>query len=161
MKSSFVNKQHGCLICGYLSLLKLFLLLIVSYFGIVFFIFQYMKWNFNTNGGSTIFRDSCIELKLALLESSWGDLLFDELNLPPENPLHKLNPKIISLKKFKDEKNIYRNGYAIGITSGMYHTGYIIFESADDFPKRIFFGPNREPIIKNIGDGVYIYQWWR
>ena len=113
-----------------------------------------MAWNFNTNGGASVFRDACMELKPILLESTDRLIVFRKFNLPPEHPLHKLRPKSLSYGAYDIESTIF----IIEITGGFYRTGYIIFESEDNIPPKVIWGRKGSAIIKDIGEGVFIYQ---
>ena len=151
----YPTKNHpSCFIKGCFLLVKIYLLMLILYRGCIFFRFQYMTWNFNAHGGASVFRDACMELKPVLLASTDSILLFREYDLPPKHPLRKLRPQFLSYGGYNATNAIYN----IRITGGFYKTGYIIFESKDNIPPRIFLGRDGSAIIKNIGDGVFIYQ---
>ena len=110
--------------------------------GYFFYRIQFLKNNFNRNGGSFVYRNACHEIKNRLLESPYNVISFAKLNLPSKHPLHKLRPQNISLQRYKNEKNVDASIYIIGITGGVYHTGYLIFDSTDNLPKKVTYGPN-------------------
>jgi len=148
------KKPLGCFIKGCYTLLKIYLLIFVLYWGFRFLRVQYMTWYFKTNGGASVFRNACLKLKPALQESPEKFLSFSKQKFPSEYPMCKLHPQFLS---YHETHGTGINMYVIGITSGFYYSGYIIFESIDNMPSQITLGPPGT-IITDIGDGVFIYQ---
>ena len=156
---SFLTKNYlfpNCFIKGCFTLFKIYLSMIILYWGGVFLKFQYMTWNFNFNGGASVFRNACMELKPVLLASTDSTLLFHKYDLPPKHPLRKLRPQFLSYGVSKNGASVYN----ILTAGGLFYSGYEIFESKDNIPSKIFVGP-KDSIIKDIGDGVFIYQGMR
>ena len=138
---------------GCLSIFGIFLLFIVFIGLLSHARFQAKIWEFKISGGAPVLRAACQELKPALLESRDRILLFRDVELPPENPLHKLRPQFIILGSH-DGTDVY----TIQISGGFYHAGYIIFDDKDKAPEKLRYGQNGNWKVKHIGEGVFVYQ---
>ena len=138
----------GCV--SFLGFLSIIFLLFYFFLDIMLL---FLILNFKRAGGAQFFRERCHELKPILIESQNNRFFISKLDLPTEDPLHKLYPRFLSIGTYGKGMNYYH----INVSGGFFHAGYLILETKDEIPNKSSLNIPKNWTIKYIGNGVFVY----